>query len=184
MRPFFLPAAALLALAACASEPPSPAPAVSIVNSLTFDHALSGKRDGVRTAWPMEQLAQSTELFPLAQIKRCASGGASGCQWGVLKVSRTMGEVLASPQGVTLDVELVLDVDRSQTGHGSLQDAAMTVPADVGALQLKRVIRQRVVLEYGKVQQIAAEHGIGYALCAQRLDAARQPLEQCPIDYI
>lgn len=178
----YLPAAALLVLAGCASIPPAAVPTVSIVNSLSFTNAMSGKRDGLRTAWPMHQLAQTTEQFPLAQIKQCDAGGA--CSWGVLKAKRTFGKVRALPNGVALAFDLVLDVERSQRAHGKGQNAAMTIPADVAALQLQRSVQRDVVLEYGKVQRVELEHGISYELCALRLDVQGQPLDTCAIDYI
>ena len=176
-------AAALLAIAGCSSVPPAAAPTVSVVNSLSFANAMSGKRDGLRSAWPMHQLAQTTEQFPLAQIKQCDQAGAA-CSWGVLNAKRTFGRVRAVPAGVALAYELVLDVDRSQRAHGKLQNAAMTIPADVGALALKRTVKREVVLEYGKVQRVELEHGISYELCALRLDAERKPIDTCAIDYI
>ncbi len=181
-----LPAAALLAIAGCTSVPPAAGPAVSIVNSLSFDNAMSGKRDGVRTAWPMAQLAQTTEQFPLAQVKQCAKTGKpdAPCSWGVLNARRTIGKVRALPTGVALEVELVLDLERSQRVHGKAHNAAMTIPADVPALQLKRTVKRDVVLEYGKVERIDVEHGISFALCALRLDAARKAIDTCAIDYI
>lgn len=183
MRQFaYFPAAALLVLAGCASVPPAGAPTVSIVNSLSFTNALSGKRDGLRSAWPMHQLAQTTEKFPLAQIKQCDPAGV--CSWGVLSAKRTFGQVRSLPDGVALAVELVVDVERSQRAHGNGQNAAMTIPADVAALQLKRSVKRDLVLEFGKVERIELEHGISYALCALRLDAERQPLDTCAIDYI
>jgi hypothetical protein len=175
--------AVALCAAGCSTVPPAGAPTVSIVNAISFDNAMSGKRDGLRSAWPMHQLAQTTEQFPLAQLKRCDAAGAA-CNWGVLSAGRTFGHVRAVPEGVALTVELVLDVDRSQRAHGLGQNAAMTIPADVGALSLKRTVRRDVVLEYGKVQRIEAEHGISYALCALRLDAAGKPVDTCAIDYL
>jgi hypothetical protein len=177
----FLATAALLAVAGCTSVPPAASPTVSVVNSLSFANAMSGKRDGLRTAWPLHQLAQTTEQFPLAQIKQCEQ---AVCSWGVLNARRTFGQVRAGPTGVALTYELVLDVDRSQRAHGKAQNAAMTIPADVAALQLKRTIKREVVLEFGKVQRIEIDHGISYALCALRLDAERKPIDTCPIDYI
>ncbi len=183
----YLPAASLTTVfaltAGCASVPPADTPAVSIVNSISFSNAMSGKRDGLRSAWPMDQLAQTTERFPLAQIKQCDKAGAA-CSWGVLSARRTFGKVRPGPAGVALAYELVLDVDRSQRVHGKEQNVAMTIPADVPALQLKRTIAREVVLEYGKVQRIDIDHGISFELCALRLDAARQPLDKCEIDYI
>ena len=174
---------AALLLIGCATAPRVVPPGISLVNALTFDNALSGKRDGLRSAWPLAQVAQSTEQFPLAQLKRCKAGAAR-CSWGVLRSARTFGKVRVLPSGVALEVEVVVDVERSQRAHGGAQNAAMTIPADVDALVLQRTVRRELMLEYGKVQRIDFDHGISYALCAQRLDAARQPLENCPIDYI
>ncbi len=178
-----LSAAVLLLAAGCKSVPPAATPTVSIVNSLSFDNAMSGKRDGLRSAWPINQLAQTTEQFPLAQLKRCDKA-TGACSWGVLNARRTVGKVRTLPAGVALEVELVLDVERSQRAHGKEQNAAMAIPADVTALELKRTVKRELVLEYGKVQRIDAEHGISYELCALRLDAARNPIDKCPIDYI
>jgi hypothetical protein len=183
----YLPAAllatALALMSGCISAPPADTPAVSIVSSLSFSNAMSGKRDGLRSAWPMDQLSQTTERYPLAQIKQCDKAGAA-CSWGVLSARRTFGKVRPVAAGVALSYELVLDVDRSHRVHGKEQNAAMTIPADVPALQLKRTIAREVVLEYGKVQRIEIEHGISFELCALRLDAARRPLDKCEIDYI
>ena len=189
MRFAFTPVAAPLLvpllLAGCVSAPPADAPVISIVNSLSFEHALDAKRDGLRSAWPMEQLTQTTEQFPLAQIKQCDKDKdkdkAGACRWGVLKARRTVGKVTAVPGGVALAFELELDIERSQRAHGKGQNAAMTIPADVSALQLKRTIKQDVVLQYGKVQRFDAEYGISYELCALRLDGARQPVDKCEI---
>ena len=181
----YLPATALLgfALAGCTSVPPAATPAVSVVNSLSFTNAMSGKRDGLRSAWPMNQLAQTTEQFPLAQIKQCDQT-TSACSWGVLSAKRTFGKVRSVPGGVVLSYELVLDIERSQRAHGKAQNAGMTIPADVPALQLKRTVKNEVTLEYGKVQRIELDHGIGYELCALRLDAERKAVDNCAIDYI
>jgi hypothetical protein len=178
----YFTAAGLLVLAGCTSVPPATTPVVSIVNSLGFTNAMTGKRDGLRSAWPMDQLAQSTERFPLALIKQCQ--GAAPCSWGVLNAQRTVGKVRPTPSGVTLEYELVLDVARSQRVHGKEQNAAMTIPADVPALELKRTVKREVVLEFGKVQRVELEPGISYAVCALRLDAERKPIDTCAIDYI
>jgi hypothetical protein len=179
----YFTAAGLLVLAGCTSVPPAATPAVSIVNSLGFTNAMTGKRDGLRSAWPMDQLAQSTERFPLALVKQCEQGAAL-CSWGVLNAQRTVGKVRPMPSGVMLEYELVLDLARSQRVHGKEQNAALTIPADVPALQMKRTVKREVVLEYGKVQRVELEPGISYALCALRLDAERKPIDTCAIDYI
>jgi hypothetical protein len=181
MRPLLpLSAAVLLALAGCASAPQE-AP-VSLINSLSFDNALSGKRDGLRSAWPLDKLAQSTEHFPLAQVKQCDSAGL--CSWGVLDARRRFGAVRRVEGGVAVELDLMVDVDRSQQVARAEQNGGMTIPADVGALKAKRAIKREVVLPYGKVERIELDYGIRFELCAFRLDAARKPVEQCDIPYI
>lgn len=172
---------AMLALTGCASTPAPDAPAVSIINSLSFDHAMSGKRDGLRSAWPMDKLAGTTEHFPLAQVKRCDSIGL--CRWGVLDASRRFGALRLAPEGVSAQVEVTVHVDRSQQVQRTGQNAAMTIPANVAALQARRSEKRDVVLPFGKVVSIEFEHGIRYELCALRLDAARQAIDKCDIAY-
>lgn len=163
-----------------ASHAPN-APAISIVNSLSFDHAMSNKRDGLRSAWPMEKLAGTTEHFPLAQLKQCDSAGA--CKWGVLDAKRRFGAVRATPDGVTLEVEITVNVDRSQQADRTGLNAAMTIPAGVAVLQVKRTEKRDVVLPFGKVVRIDLDHGVRYELCALRLDAARQSVDKCDVAY-
>ena len=172
---------AMLALSGCASTPAPDAPAISIINSLSFDHAMSGKRDGLRTAWPMDRLAGSSEHFPLAQVKRCDATGV--CRWGVLDASRRFGAVRLVPDGVAAQVEVMVHVDRSQQAQRTGLNAAMTIPADVAALQTRRTEKREVVLPFGKVVSIEFEHGIRYELCALRLDAARKHIDKCDIAY-
>lgn len=178
----FLPlsCAAVLALAGCAGVPQEPP--VSIINSLSYDNAMSGKRDGLRSAWPLDGLAQSTEHFPLAQVKQCDSAGTV-CSWGVLNARRNYGKVRKVEGGVAVELDLLVDVDRSQQVARPEQNGGMTIPADVGALQAKRHIKRDIVLEYGKVQRIDLDYGIRFELCAFRFDGARQPMEQCDIAY-
>jgi hypothetical protein len=179
-----LAAPAVLALAGCNTIPPAPAPDVSIINSLSFNHAISGKRDAMRTAWPMDQLPQTTELFPLAQVKQCDKTGEP-CRWGIVRAKRTFGKVAAAAAGVALELELVLDVARSQRAHGRGQYAAMSIPGSVASIpQGRHTVKRALVLEYGKVQRIDLGHGISYELCALRLDAARKAIDTCAIDYI
>jgi len=183
MRRFaYLPAAVLLALAGCASVPQDSAPTVSVINSLSFDNAMSGKRDGLRSAWPLDALRLSTEHFPLSQVKLCDQNGAA-CSWGVLKARRSFGNVRKVPGGVALEVDVTVDVDRSQQANSELQNGAMTIPADVGALRAKRHVTRELVLEYGVVQRIDFDFGIRYELCALRLDVAREPIDKCEIAY-
>lgn len=170
-----------LALASCASAPAPYAPSISIVNSLSFDHAISGKRDGLRSAWPVDKLAGATEHFPLAQVKQCDATGA--CKWGVLDAHRRFGAVSAVPGGVKVAVDVIVNVARSQSAERMNLDAAMTIPADVAALDTRRAEKQTLLLEFGKVKRLDFGMGITYELCAQRLDAARQHLDKCDVAY-
>lgn len=184
MRSFsFIALAASLTMAGCASitAPSADSPSISIVNTLSFDHAMTGKRDGVRTAWPMEKLGGTTEHFPLAQVKQCDAVGA--CKWGVLDARRRFKTLRPGADGVTAQIEVTVSVDRSQQADRQGLDAAMTIPADVGALQSRRTDKREVMLPFGKVVRIDFEHGIRYELCAQRMNAARQMLDKCPLDY-
>lgn len=177
-----LAAIALLALAGCAGVVPDTTPAVSVINSLSFDNAVTGKRDGLRSAWPAATLAGTTEHFPMGQIKQCDQNGAA-CSWGVLKAQRSFGKVKLVPGGVLVDVEVLAEVDRSQHAKSKDQDASVTIPADVGALQSKRLQKRTMVLEYGKITKIDLNYGITFELCALRLDAARQAIDKCEIAY-
>ncbi len=170
-----------LVLAGCATVPPPYAPSVSIVNSLSFDHAMSNKRDGLRSAWPMETLSGATEHFPLAQVKQCS--GPSLCKWGVLDARRRFGAVRLVPGGVAAEIDVTVHIDRSQQAERKDLSAAMTIPADVAALQSKRTEKREVVLPFGKVVRIDFEHGVRYELCALRLDSARKSVDKCDIDY-
>ena len=177
-----LAAIALLALAGCASVVPDTPTTLSVVNSLSYEHAVSGKRDGLRSAWPAATLGGSTEQFPMAQIKQCdKSGGA--CSWGVLKAQRSFGKVKEVPGGVAVDVEVRVELDRSLRARNGDQDVSLSIPADVPALQGKLLETRSVVLAYGTVTRIDFKYGISYELCALRLDAARQPMDKCEIAY-
>lgn len=173
--------AALLALAGCAAIRPTPVPPVSVVNSLSFDNAVSGKRDGLRSVWPASGLARSTEHFPMGQVKRCDAGGAK-CKWGVLKAHRSFSQVEVLPDGVMVDVKVAVDVDRSHSAVFGPGQTFLTIPADVGALQSRTTQTRRMKLEYGKVARIDFPLGITYEMCALRNDAAGQPLHQCNIE--
>lgn len=175
----FVCPAALALLAGCASVP-SDAP-VSLINSLSFDNPMSGMRDGLRSAWPLGSLSHARENFPLAQVRQCDLAGL--CSWGVLSAHRRFGKVRQTESGVVVELDLEVDVDRSQKTVGPDQAAAMTIPPDVGALQAKRHVQREVVLPFGKVERIDLDYGIRFELCAFRLDAARQPVEQCQIPY-
>lgn len=188
MRPLIsISAAALLALAGCAAAPSPHDPArtshtVSLVNSLSWTNAVSDKPDALRTAWPLAGLTQHTEHFPLAQVKRCDAAGS--CSWGVLKAQRTLSAPRYVAGGVAVDVELRLDVDRRHEALQGGETVAMAIPADVAALAAKRTLRKSLVLPYGKVERIDLDFGIGYDLCAQRLDTAGQPVDSCDIPFM
>lgn len=189
MRPFIpFTAAALLALAGCAVVPDQHDSAranqtVSLVNSLSWTDAVSGKPDALRTAWPLHAAgATHTEQFPLAQVKRCDAAGA--CSWGVVKAQRTMSAARHVAGGVALDVELALDVDRRHEMLQGAEKLVLAIPADVAALTAKRTVRKSLVLTYGKVERIALDFGIGYNICAQRLDAGGRPVDACEIPYM
>lgn len=177
----YLLAVATLALTACTSTPPPYAPSVSVVNSLSFDHPMTGKRDGLRSAWPMDQLGGATEQFPMAQVKHCDAAGL--CRWGVLKAYRRVGSVRQVPNGIAIDVEVAVDIERSQRASATGLQAAMTIPNDVAALELKRTEKRELVLPFGQVHRIDFGHGIHYELCALRLTSARQSVDQCEIAY-
>jgi hypothetical protein len=163
----YLPAAMLLALAGCASVAPDGAAPVSVINSVSFDNAMTGQRDGQRTTWPTATLARSSEQFPMAQVKQCDKDGAA-CSWGVMKAERSFGKVKEVPGGLLVDVEVAVDVERSLRTKNSEQDTTMTIPANVGALQGRRVEKRAITLAYGKVARIDFNYGISYELCAQR----------------
>lgn len=177
----------MLALAACAmfSGPYDPVrnkQTVSLVNSLSWTNALSGKRDGMRTAWPLATLDRHTEHFPIAQISQCDQAGQA-CRWGVLNARRTYGNIRYVPGGVTLDVDLLIDVDRRQEVRRAGANSALAIPADVPALRAKRAFRRSVALEYGKAHRIDFDFGIAFELCALRLDAARKNVDNCDVAF-
>jgi hypothetical protein len=185
MRHLIALCAAALLLAGCATrlDPNDPARAgqsVSFVNSLGWNHALTG----MSTAWPLEPMRSepATEEFPLAQVKQCDSTGTI-CRWGIVKARRTAGPARFVPGGVALELELAVNVDRHQEVRRPGQQLAMSIPADVSALRSERLVKRALVLEYGIVHQIELDYGISFKACVQRLDAARQPVEQCAIDY-
>ena len=182
----YLPALGLVALAGCAGggagSSAAGATTVSVINSLSFDNAMTGKRDGLRSAWPAATLARSKEQFPIAQIKHCEKG-APACSWGVLKAHRSFGKVQPVAGGVLVDVEVVVDVERSQHAKGKDQDATLTIPGDVIALKAASTQSRSMLLKYGEVTRIDFNYGISYELCALRLDAARQPIDKCEVAY-
>jgi hypothetical protein len=172
--------AALLAGCASSRAPAPGEPAVSVVNVLSWDNALSGKRDGLRSSWPLHRLRGQVEEFPLTQVKQCQG---TVCSWGVLKASRTVRAVQPAAQGVQLDLVLDVNVARSHAQRTGPQEAAVTIPADVPALAAQRHVERKVELAYGKVTRIDFEFGIAYEVCAERLNGEGKPVEACPLPY-
>lgn len=155
---------------------------VSVVNSLSWTNPLSGKRDGVRTSWPLLSPGGAVEHFPLAQLRQCKPDGA--CAWGVMRAERSLGGIAYTPSGVGLDLALTQDVARRQEVHQPEFNAAMAIPSDVAALQAQRPVRQHLQLQYGQVQHVVLEFGVAYDICVRRIDAAGQVLDACDIPFI
>ena len=155
---------------------------VVVVNSMTWPNAATGKPDGTRTAWPLQQLANHEELFPLAQVKHCPD--ALPCAWGVLSATRSVTRFNYEAGGVTLDLGLKVDVHRRQQDRRRNFHTSIAVPADVPAISYQHVLQESVSLPYGKVYRVDMDYGIKYQLCAQRVDAAGKPLDKCEIPYI
>lgn len=177
-----------LAMSACASltsvnDPAENQQYVSLVNSLTWTNPLTGKRDGLRSSWPLKTLSGRDELFPLAQLKQCDPAGEA-CAWGVMSAHRTVSKFHYLPAGVALELALMIDIDRSQEVHQPEFNAAMTIPIDVAALRSKKQIQRTLTLQYGKAQHIDFEHGVRFEVCVLRYDAAGRALDVCDIPYI
>ena len=187
MRALYLVPLAGVLLSGCSmwGNPHDPARnkhSVVVINSVTWPHAASGKPDGTRTSWPLQQLANHEEIFPLAQIKHCPD--ALPCAWGVLAASRTITRYNFEPGGVTLDLGLAVDVHRRQQDRRRNFHTAMAIPSDVAALSYQRTMLQSVSLPYGQVYKVEMDYGIRYQLCVQRVDQAGKPLDKCDIPYI
>jgi hypothetical protein len=177
-----------LQLSACtlmrsAHDPVRQKQTVSLVNSLTLTNPVTGKADGARTAWPLDALDKHTEHFPLAQVKQCDANGTT-CRWGVLNANRTISKIKFMPGGVALDMRVYVDVDRHQEMKQEGAHSAMTLPTDVSALRSTKTLSQSLELRYGKVHLIEFEYGIRYQVCVMRYDAARKPVEECPIAHL
>ena len=182
MRPLLsLTLLALLALGGCASVP-SDAPQVTIVNSFSYDNAITGTRDGLRSAWVLQGVAGTKENYPLAQVKQCDKEGAA-CSWGVLKSERKFGSAKQVANGVELEFSIWISVERYQGMKTTLVSTKMKIPDDVPALQARRIEKRSLLLEYGKVARIDLDFGIAYEVCAQRTDAALKPLDECPVTF-
>lgn len=181
-----LAAAAAFALAGCAlnatNDPERDKQTVTLVNRLSWTNAISGKPDGLRTAWPLASMRGHVEQFPIAQLKQCRTGERV-CHWGVMKAGRSIGAVRYLPGGVEIDVTISIDVARRQEGRWADANTAMAIPADVPALTGSEHVRRTLIMEYGKVERIELDFGVAYTLCVSRLDEARAPLELCLIPY-
>lgn len=183
---FLVPLAGLL-LSGCAmwrnpNDPVRNKQSVVVVNAMTWPLAASGKLDGTRTVWQLEQLDNNEEIFPLAQIKHCPD--ALPCAWGVLSASRNITRFAYEPGGVTVDLGLNVDVHRRQQDRRRNFHTSIAVPSDVPAISYQRVLQESISLPYGKVYRVDMDYGITYQLCAQRVDAAGRPLDKCDIPYI
>lgn len=180
-------AASGLLLSACASLG-TPAglqegQTVAIVNSLSWDNPLSGKRDGVRTSWPVKHGTIAAEYFPLAQLKQCDAGGKA-CAWGVMRAQRSVPALAYVEGGVDLTLGVAIDVARRQDARQGETQTAMAIPQDVAALVGKKQVQPSWKLKYGKVEQIDLDYGVRYQVCVQRYDAAGKAIDSCDIPFI
>lgn len=180
-------AASGLLLSACASLG-TPAglqegQTVAIVNSLSWDNPLNGKRDGVRTSWPVKHGTIAAEYFPLAQLKQCDAGGKS-CAWGVMRAQRSVPTLAYVEGGVDLTLGVAIDVARRQDARQGETQTAMAIPQDVAALVGKKQVQPSWKLKYGKVEQIDLDYGVRYQVCVQRYDAAGKAIDSCDIPFI
>ncbi|MEC5163149.1 hypothetical protein ACFDR9_000710 [Janthinobacterium sp. CG_23.3] len=189
-RTVTLAASALAActLSACAVLPSEHDPAkdqqyVSMVNSLSWINPMTGKRDGLRSSWPLKAHKGEVEIFPLAQIKHCEAAGAP-CAWGVMVAQRKLNRFTYAPGGVTLELGLALDVDRRQEIHRGTFNAAMAIPSDIAALRWKKDEQRTLNLQYGRVERIEFDYGVRFEVCALRYDASGRALDICEIPYI
>lgn len=179
-------AVASLVLSACASVGGSSGlPAgqtVSLVNSLSWVNPIDGKRDGVRTSWPLKDGRLANENFPLAQLKQCDSKGQ--CAFGVMRAQRSVPSFVYAEGGVNVTFALDIEVARRQAARQGEVQTAMAIPKDVPALAGRQDIRRTVGLQYGKVEQVELEYGVRYQLCAQRHDASGKAIDVCEIPFI
>jgi hypothetical protein len=178
-------AASGLLLSACASSTPAglqEGQTVAIVNSLSWDNPLNGKRDGVRTSWPVKHGTIAAEYFPLAQLKQCDAGGKS-CAWGVMRAAQRAHAGLRggrrrpdAGRGHRRGAAPGCAPGRDADGHGH--------PAGCGALVGKKQVQPSWKLKYGKVEQIDLDYGVRYQVCVQRYDAAGKAIDSCDIPFI
>lgn len=178
---FLVPLAGIL-LSGCAMwrNPHDPArnqQSVVVINAISWPDAVGGQPQAARSSWPLAQLANHEEVFPLAQVKHCPA--TAPCAWGVLAATRSFTRYQYEPGGITLDLGLNVDVHRRQPDRRNNQHTSVAIAADVPALSYQRSVLQSVSLPYGQVYRIDMEYGIRYQLCAQRVDAAGRPLDRC-----
>ena len=182
-----LAAATLLSLSACAgfSTPPGleAGQTVALVNSLSWVNPMSGKRDGVRTSWPIKHGKVAAEYFPLAQLKRCDAQDKQ-CAWGVMRAQRSAPSFAYADGGVNMTFALAIDVARRQEARQGEVQTAMAIPKDVAALAGKQQVQHTIGLKYGKVEQIELDFGVRYQVCAQRHDASGKAIDKCEIPFI
>ena len=180
-------ATASLLLSACAATGTpaglQPGQTVAIVNSLSWDNPLSGKRDGVRTSWPVKDGKIAAEYFPLAQLKQCDAGGKE-CAWGVMRAQRSAPKLAYADGGVEVALSVSMDVARRQDARQGETQTAMAIPQDVAALAGSKQVQPRWTLQYGKVQQVELDYGVRYQMCVQRYDAAGKAIDSCDIPFI
>lgn len=156
---------------------------VAVVNSLSWDNPLTGKRDGVRTSWPLKDGKVAAEYFPLAQLKQC-DADTKVCAWGVMRAWRNAPTFSYVQGGVNLALALEMDVARRQQARQGEVQTSMTIPQDVAALAGKSQVRPALNLKYGKVEQVDLDYGVRYQVCVQRYDADGKVIDRCEIPYI
>ena len=180
-------AAAGLLLSACASVGTptglQEGQTVAIVNSLSWDNPLTGKRDGVRTSWPIKDGKIAPEYFPLAQLKQCEAGGTP-CAWGVMRAQRSAPTLSFVDGGVDVALSVSIDVARRQDARQGETQTAMAIPQDVAALVGKKQVQPSWKLKYGKVEQVELDYGVRYQVCVQRYDATGKAIDSCDIPFI
>ncbi|TDY30277.1 hypothetical protein [Janthinobacterium sp. 75] len=156
---------------------------VAIVNSLSWDNPLTGKRDGVRTSWPIKDGKIAPEYFPLAQLKQCDADGKP-CAWGVMRAQRGAPTLAYTDGGVDLALNVSIDVARRQDARQGETQTAMAIPQDVAALAGRQQLQPSWKLKYGKVEQVELDYGVRYQVCVQRYDAAGKAIDTCAIPFI
>ena len=163
-----------------AAAPSAPPPKVSLVDSLSFTNAMSGQPDALNVARPLAANEAQTDYFPMAQLKQCETD-VPQCRWGVVNAQRKVNQARIADGSVALQLEVTVDVDRRQKVDRPDYAMAMAIPSDIPVLQANRIVKQDVVLEYGKVMRIEFPFGMVYQVCAMRMDPAGLAIDQCDI---